>query len=1292
MEDEVRFLVESIQLISNIQASTEQVSAFWQINVDKINASLIQIIPDIVLQILEANVREKRPSIARTIGEFSDLMHYFPFGNRGINLEVAITGYQTCASIITQNEYPSLWATTQYNLGLAYHERIEGARKINIELAIQVYQTVLEVYTRQDFPVEWASTQNNLATFYRDRIEGKREENIELAIDACYAALEVRTQQDLPFQWATTQYNLGVAYYERIEGERKENIELAVKFYQAALEVCTKQDFSIQWASIQYNLGIAYLDRIECDRKMNIELAIQAFRAALEVYTPQKFPFMWARSQNYLGTAYYNRIEENHLELAIEALKASLEVFTRQQFPLEWATTQNSLGNAYYERIEGERKVNLELAIQSYQTALEVYTRQDFPFEWGTTQNCLGNAYLDRIQGERRTNIELAIQTYQAALEVYTYQNFPVEWAHIQNCLGGAYHDRIEGDRQENIELAIQGYWAALEVYSRQDFPVEWAMAQINLGNVYRDRIKGNRRDNIELSINFCKATLEVYTRQEFSVLWAFVQDSLGKAYYKRVEGNLKENIELAIQSFQSALKVYTRQDFPDCWANIQRNLGATYLYRIKGDRKENIELAIQAFQSALEIYTRQNFPEDWAMTQNNLGNAYHDRIEGERKGNIELAIQSYQAALEVRTRHNFPVEWAMIQNNLGFAFSNRIEGDRKENIELAIQAFRAVLEVTRPGLLPLYCLHVGHNLGNVAFKKGDWHIAIEGFEKAIAAVETSRSWAMSDRRRQEILNESIGIYEKMLQSCINADRLDLALQTVERVRSKRLVDLMATPDLYLQGEIPEPVRLILERIADTQKQMDDLRTISPANAPEMLSMGTRVRAALASSIPEIHALEAQKQALLYELNRYDAVSAQLVEVNPPNVSQIQAELLDRPDIALLSFYTTIQDTHILIVQSDSIQCFTCSGQGSELRSWLINEWILTYIVDRHSWQNNMPELIQQIAERLELDRLVSEHLQDTHELILIPHLFLHLIPFAALPLKENKQYLGDRFLLRYAPCCEVLKLCTDREELPSQQQYGTVENTMEDLPFAAIEGEAIAQIFKIEDTFRLRGSQQSTIDAYKQLLNQVNSVALCHHAQSRLDNPLESALLLGNGRRVTLADLLSPAWRFANLSDVFLSCCETGMTMPKSSTDELLTLGTGFLCAGARSVISSLWTVSDIATALLSQRYHQYRAQGQDRIVALQKSQQDLRSMSGEQLKIISESEFIPALIVQQEQLEQRRQDARRQQQQAEGKRYGELIDRLVETQINLENLWTVSLPFDHPVYWAAFTCQGLR
>jgi CHAT domain-containing protein len=1158
MEDRVEFLMDSLARIKQGESNTGQIYWFWQKNIDKIDASLIQLMPIVARRLLFKMPQQQQVQTAEIFRGFGQSIHYFPQGNKRINVELAIAGYQICVNTFSQRASP----------------------------------------------VEWAATQNNLGAAYLERIQGNRQENIELAIAAFCSSLEVYTQQAFPLEWAMTQFNLGIVHVERVRGVREKNIEQAITAFHASLEVYTKQAFSSEWARSQTSLGSAYRKQIKGERRENIELAIAAYQASLEVYTCEAFP-------------------------------------------LEWARTQYSLANAYGEKIEGNHNENIELAIAAYRTLHKVYTRKAFPIEWARTQHALAIAYWKRSEGHRKRNIELAIAACQASLEVYTREEFPLEWARTKNCLCNVYIARIEGDRKQNIEQAIKICQALLEVYTREEFPLEWAMTQLNLAN----------------------------------------------AYWESPTGEREQNIEKIIQAYQSSLEVYTREAFPLEWARAQSNLSNVYRERIIGERAKNIEQAIAACQASLEIRTQETFPIEWATTQLNLSSVYIARIEGDRKQNIEQAIQACQASLEVYTQETFPIEWATTQDNLGNAYDERIEGDREINLELAIQAYRASLKVSQPDLLPLDCLRTSQKLGDLGFKEGDWDVAIEGYDKAITAVEKSRSWAMNESRRQEILNESSNIYEKMVQSCVNANRLDIALQTIELVRSKRLVDLMAAYDLNLQGEVSEPVQDILDRIASTQQQMDNLRMSISDNTSALIEAGSRDRAATKPPTEEIQDLEVQKQTLLDELSRYDAVSAQLVEISPPNITQIQTELLDRTDTAILSFYTTTEDTHILVVRSNSIQCFTCQGQGIEqLQKWLYDEWILPYIEDRANWPRNMPERLQQLAEKLELDRLISEHLQDTRELILIPHLLLHLIPFAALPLKENQQYLGDRFLLRYAPGCQVLKFCTDRDELPSQQQYGTVENATDDLPFAAIEGEAIAQIFQIDDTFRLRGSQQATIDAYKQLLNQVNSVVSSHHAQSRLDNPLESALLLANGRRVTLADLLSPAWRFADLGDVFLSCCETGMAMPESVTDELLTLGTGFLCAGARSVISSLWAVNDLSAAIFSQIYHQYRAQGHDRIVSLQKAQQDLRCMSGEQLRALSEAEFIPALIAQQEELDQCRRNAKIQNNQSEAKRYGQLIDRLVKTQIKLEEYWERSLPFEHPVDWAAFTCQGLR
>ena len=86
-------------------------------------------------------------------------------------------------------------------------------------------------------------------------------------------------------------------------------------------------------------------------------------------------------------------------------------------------------------------------------------------------------------------------------------------------------------------------------------------------------------------------------------------------------------------------------------------------------------------------------------------------------------------------------------------------------------------------------------------------------------------------------------------------------------------------------------------------------------------------------------------------------------------------------------------------------------------------------------------------------------------------------------------------------------------------------------------------------------------------------------------------------------------------------------------------------MCAGARSVVSTLWVVDDLATALLSIFYYQHRQEGKSRPKALQQAQIKLRELRKDELEIYS------------------------------------------QTTVR-EN----EFPFSDPRYWAAFICHGLR
>ena len=738
------------------------------------------------------------------------------------------------------------------------------------------------------------------------------------------------------------------------------------------------------------------------------------------------------------------------------------------------------------------------------------------------------------------------------------------------------------------------------------------------------------------------------------------------------------------------------------------------------GSRADNHEISIIGYREVvLKIRSLDKAPKLRAQTQNNLGNAYSDRIRGDKAQNLEQAIAAYTESLKVRTQEDFPYDWASTQNNLGNAYSDRIRGDKAQNLEQAIAAYNFALRIHTGEAEPYLCLKASRNLGNLHFTEGQWQKAIEAFELTLAANDQLSTWANDDDRRQELQEAVASTYDKLIQAHINLNQLSQALETVERSRSQRLVNLMATNDLYQDGQIPDEIQTYLQQIDQYQHRIDGLRDLTLATAgvgDSQRGPVQRDRNKVTEEREEIQKLEAEKQQLQRQLSHRDPETAALLQVSAPNLAAMQ-QLLKHPKTALLSFYITNEATHIFILKPDqSIACHTCPEQSyGKLNGWLINEWLVPYseanaTTDESErkqkyagWAADMPQLLTELAQRLNLNQLITRHLSDSEELILVPHLFLHQIPFAALPLKQG--LLGDRFRLRIVPSTQILEFCQNRDEI-TQPTYGSVEDATDDLPCANFEGEQIAQIHNTPKQQRLRGRQQATTSNYRALIENTSHLLSSHHAQSRLDNPLESCILLADGT-ITLGQLLTPGWRLPQLSDVFLSCCETGVGFTPSVADEPLSLATGFLCAGARSVVSTLWSVDDLATALFSIRYHHHRAEDQpagnpalSRPAALQQAQQDLREMTGKQLKREYFAELNALLNDRFDQAEAKRNQLAPQIPanadsdnpiKKEHDHWAMAATKIEATQMHLKRLCKADQPFAHPVNWAGFVSQGV-
>ena len=857
-------------------------------------------------------------------------------------------------------------------------------------------------------------------------------------------------------------------------------------------------------------------------------------------------------------------------------------------------------------------------------------------------------------QGNISNNLEIAIACFEVIEIIFTRKSFPREWATSKLNLGNAYLAKRYGDTSENLENARLAYENALKIYSVQEFPIEWAETQTNLVVLYSKMSRVTKKKTylykkLEILNSNCKSALTIFKQNNLLEKWAILRDTMASAYCDVPNEYGERNWELAINIYHEILEVINKKTLPEQWANTQMNLGIAYNKRIQGYKEDNLKLAVKAFENSLNFYTFENYPFEYSILQNNLGNVFRDQ------GLVKRAINCYRSVLEINTPKIYPIDAKM----------------------------------------------AARNLGNTAFKSRLWTEAIEGYSIAIEALETSRTWIKSESRRQEILEDSINIYQNIVQAYINNKQIDKAFEYSERSRSQRLVELMASSHLSQGENIPPNVQELLQKYEELQQQIDIERQNykSENNHSETRAIWK------ADNNEKIASLESAKQEIWKQLRKEDPILAGEIQVKPLSLSEIQ-QLIDYPKTAILSFYTTNSDTHIFIITQNSIYLHTCMGEGLErLQNWIAQNWLSNYIHHPEKWKNEMEHFLHELAERLQLSKIIYQYLQDIEELIIEPHLLLHQIPFAALPTGEYQEYLVDRFLIRYTPSCQILDFCHQnknkkRLNLDIQDlQYGIVADTVDNdpLPFSRWEDEQIAKMFNIPADKRLIGSSQATVQNYRKLAEQVQILHSCHHAESCLYNPLESQLKLGDGS-ITLGQLMSPEWRLPNLIDVFLSCCETNLDNP-DITDNLLTLSTGFLCTGAISVISSLWMVDDLATALLSIFYYQQRQECKNRPEALKEAQIKLRELKKADLEEICQELRKADLEEISQAAENQRQQARNQKKQypQDSEEYLECDrqhQKYAKISIAINNIQKSKgeFPFAHPRYWSAFIAQGLQ
>lgn len=217
--------------------------------------------------------------------------------------------------------------------------------------------------------------------------------------------------------------------------------------------------------------------------------------------------------------------------------------------------------------------------------------------------------------------------------------------------------------------------------------------------------------------------------------------------------------------------------------------------------------------------------------------------------------------------------------------------------------------------------------------------------------------------------------------------------------------------------------------------------------------------------------------------------------------------------------------------------------------------------------------------------RPIDADLAGKSRLILSLQGFLSLLPFAAL--NDGRRYLVEKYVISLSSGVAGGRDMS-RSDAFRPAVFADGGAGREQIPHAITEAERVAKIVgstPITGTSFTAARLKSELDAGANLLH------IASHFRYRTDKPLLSTLSLGEGEKLTLAELAEDTFDLSGVELLVLSCCSTAI-----SDGDLMGLeGLVGLAQskGVRTVVGSLWDVDDRATARMMAHFYRNLIEG---------------------------------------------------------------------------------------------------